>query len=163
MKLSRFLRRPILAYMPPGMTADSSAAFGLIALLANANAYCGHLTSDATSGTNYAVPANTCRRRVLYLTSGAGGGFTITLPTTAAIISALNNEGGNTIPTDGTYGQLFSIVNVNIGQTGTLTAGDASTTITGTATIATNTRRDFFLMVTAATTVTYYNIGSATL
>jgi len=85
------------------------------------------------------------------------GCWTITLPSTKAIIAIL----GPTIPTDGTYGQMFSILNDGVGQTATLTAGDASTTITGTATALTDTRRDFFLMVTAPTTVTYFNLGSA--
>ena len=81
----------------------------------------------------------------------------MTLPSTKAIISAL----GPTIATDGSYGQPFSILNDGVGQTGTLTAGDASTTITGTATALTDTRRDFFLTVTSASTITIQNMGSA--
>jgi hypothetical protein len=159
-RLRDFLRAKALFPFPAGEVADISSAFGYFGLLANANTYCGHLESAATSGTNITLTGNQCRRRVMRLTSGASGGYTITLPTTAAIISALNLF-GKTIPTDGNYGQPFSILNDGIGQTGTLTAGDASTTITGTATIATDTRRDFILMVTGASTVTYFNIGSA--
>src|SRR5574340_748026 len=50
------------------------------------------------------------------MASGASGGFTITLPTTAQIISAM----GPTIPTDGTYGQLFSVLNDGVGRLGRL-------------------------------------------
>lgn len=157
MRLARqFLRLGTVWNIPRGIVPDNTALFGLMAGMNNVNAYCGHLEVIASAGTNSNITAAQCRRRVLRLTSGASGGFTITLPSTSAILTAL----GPTIPTDGTYGQIFSILNDGIGQTGTLTAGDASTTITGTATIATNTRRDYFLMVTAATTITYFNIGS---
>lgn len=162
MRLRDYLRVSALFPVPPGIICDPSANDGLFGLFANANTYCGHLENIATSGTNLNLTAQQCRRRVLRLTSGASGGFTITLPSTVAIIAALNAL-GNTIPIDGNYGQPFSILNDNVGQTGTLTAGDASTTITGTATILTNVRRDYFLMVTGAGTVTYYNIGSASI
>lgn len=146
----------MLQKLPAGIVPDASADFAWFAFQSNANSYCGQLTTDATSGTAYTV-ANAALPRVLRLTSGASGGFTITLPTTAQIISAM----GPTIPTDGTYGQMFAVLNDNVGQTGTLTAGDASTTITGTATIATNTRRDFFVTVNTASTITIQNLGSA--
>lgn len=152
-----FLRLGTIWQIPPGVVPENTALFGLMAGMNNVNAYNGHLEVIASAGTNTLLTANQCRRRVLRLTSGASGGFTITLPSTAAILTAL----GSTILTDGNYGQPFSILNDGIGQTGTLTAGDASTTITGTATIATNTRRDFFLMVTGAGAITYFNIGSA--
>src|SRR5574337_918426 len=146
----------MLQKLPAGIVPDASADFAWFAFQSNANSYCGQLTTGATSGTAYTV-ANAALPRVLRLTSGASGGFTITLPTTAQIISAM----GPTIPTDGTYGQLFAVLNDGVGQTGTLTAGDASTTITGTATIATNTRRDFFVTVNTASTITIQNLGSA--
>jgi hypothetical protein len=148
----------MLQKLPAGIIPDAAADFSWFGLQSNANAYCGQLTSAATSGTAYALPT-TILPGVLRLTSGASGGFTITLPTTQQIISAL----GPTIPTDGSYGQPFSIVNDGIGQTGTVTAGDASTTLTGTMTIATNTRRDFFITVNSPTTITVQNCGSATL
>lgn len=145
--------------MPPGMTTDPSALFSLFRLLQNVNTYCGHLENIASSGTDVPITALQTRRRVLRLTTGASGGFTITLPSTSSLLNAWGVNTG--LVTDGTYGQPFSILNDGIGQTGTLTAGDASTTITGTATIATNTRRDFFIMVNSASAITIYNIGSA--
>src|SRR5574337_852566 len=114
----------MLQKLPAGIVPDASADFAWFAFQSNANSYCGQLTTDATSGTAYTV-ANAALPRVLRLTSGASGGFTITLPTTAQIISAM----GPTIP--------------------------------GTATIATNTRRDFFVTVNTASTITIQNLGSA--
>jgi len=156
--MRNFLRLAVLAPIPAGLVPDRAADFGLIALLSNANVYCGHLENIVTAGTNSTLTAPQCRRRVLRLTSGASGDFTITLPSTAAIIAAM----GPTVVTDGTFGFGWSILNDATTHTGTLTAGDASTTITGTATIATDVRRDYFVMVTAAGTLTYFNIGSAT-
>lgn len=146
----------MLQRLPAGIIPDPSADFSWFAFQSNANSYCGQLVSAATSGTNYAV-ANAALPTVLRLTSGASGGFTVTLPTTQQIISAM----GPTIPTDGTYGQSFAVLNDGVGQTGTLTAGDASTTINGTATVATNTRRDFWITVNTPTTITIQNLGSA--
>jgi hypothetical protein len=143
--------------LPPGMVADESANFGLIAGHVNANVYCGQLASAATAGTAFVATVAQALLRVLRLTTGASGGFTITLPATARIIDGM----GPTILTDGTYGQPFSILNDGIGQTGTLTAGNASTTLVGTMTIATNTRRDFFLTVTGPLTISIQNLGSA--
>lgn len=154
-----FLRLGTIYEIPRGVVPDNSALFGVLGGLNNANAYCGHLEVIVTAGTNSLLTATQCRRSVLRLTSGASGGFTITLPATTAIIAAL----GATIPVANNYGQYLTIINDGVGQTGTLTAGDASTTITGTATIATNTVRDFFVMVTAAGTLTYFNVGSKTL
>jgi hypothetical protein len=147
----------MLTPIPAGIVPDKSADFAYFALLSNGNSYCGQLETIVSAGTNSTLTAAQAIRRVVRLTTGASGGFTITLPSTKAIISAL----GPTIPTDGSYGQPFSILNDGIGQTGTLTAGDASTTITGTATALTDTRRDFFLTVTSPTTITYQNLGSA--
>lgn len=152
-----FLRLALLQAFPRGMVADKSADFGLLGAWSNANSYCGGLTSIVTAGTDSTLTAAQVIQRVLRFTSGAGGGFTITLPSTKAIIAAM----GPTIPTDGTYGQALSLLNDAVAQTGTLTAGDASTTINGTATVLTDTRRDFFITVTAADTITIQNLGSA--
>lgn len=157
--LQRFLRLGTLQPVPAGMVADKSADFGLIALMSNANAYSQMYASSTTSGTSVDVTAALALAGVLELTSGASGGFTINLPATSVLLSAL----GRTIPTDGSFCKRISIVNNNVGQTGTLTAGDASTTVSGTATIATDTTRTFLLRVTSATTITITNIGSMSL
>ena len=147
----------MLTPIPAGIVPERAALYAHFALLSNANAYCGQIVDVTTAGTASTLTAAQAISRVVHLLAGASGGFTVTLPATSVIISAL----GPTIPTDGTYGQPFSLLNDNVGQTGTLTAGDASTTITGTATVLTDTRRDFFLTVTSPTTITIQNLGSA--
>ena len=143
--------------LPAGMTSDKSAVFGLIALMANANAYSQTLSTITTAGTNSTLTTAQALSGVVRFTSGASGGWTATLPTTKALIAAL----GPTIPTDGTFAKRISFLNDNVGQTGTLTAGDASTTITGTATFLTDTRRDYIMTVTSSSTITFQNLGSA--
>ena len=155
-----FFRMAIIKALPPGETADSSALFGLIAMQANLNAYATReMQVITTAGTDSTLTAAQAHRSPIRLDAGASGGFTITLPSTAALLAALPK----TIPVDGSYSKLVRIINNSVGQTGTLTAGDASTTITGTATVATATTRDFLMTVTSATTITYENTGSLTL
>lgn len=143
----------------PGLVADSQANWGLHALQSNVNNYSETYATVASTGTSMTLTATQALCGALFITSGASGGFTINLPTTAALIAAL----GATIPTDGSYSEPMWITNSNVGQTGTLTAGDASTTVSGTATIATNTTRKFLLNVTAPTTITITNQGSLSL
>lgn len=157
--LRSFLRLGVLQPVAPGMTPDKAADFGLIALMANANAYSQSEEAVTTAGTAVDVTAAQALAGVLIMAAGASGGFTIDLPATSVLLSAL----GPTIPVDGSFSKRITIVNDNVGQTGTLTAGDASTTVTGTATIATDTARTFILTVTSATTITITNIGSASL
>lgn len=154
--ISRLLRLGVILQLPGGMTVDRAAEWGLFAFMANANAYAQQLITLATSGTNSTLTAAQAIAGSLRLTTGASGGFTITLPSTVALLAAL----GPTIPTDGTFSKVINILNDGVGQTGTLTAGDASTTITGTATVATNTRRQFLLTVTGPSTITFQNFGS---
>jgi hypothetical protein len=154
--LSRLLSLGILLPLPAGITADKSADFGLFGFMNNANVYAATPFDLATSGTNLTLTAAQAIAGALRLTTGASGGFTITLPSTVALLAAL----GPTVPTDGTFCKIINILNDGIGQTGTLTAGDASTTITGTATIATNTRRQYRMTVTSASAITFQNFGS---
>lgn len=160
-RILSYLAVGIIRALPAGMTADSSAMFGLIALMANINAYAQReiVVITTTTANASVLTAAQSFRSPIRLDSGANGAFTLTLAATAAIIAAL----GPTIPTDGTFSKKIVIVNNSVGQTGTLTAGDASTTITGTATIATATVREFLMTVTSATTLTYENLGSKTL
>lgn len=155
-----YFRMAIVQPLPAGIIPDPAANFGLTALLGNMVKYAAReIAAVTTAGTASVLTAAQAHRSVIRLDTGASGGFTLTLPATTAIISAL----GPSIPTDGTFSKRVRIVNNNVGQTGTLTAGDASTTITGTATIATNTAREFLLTVLSPTTLSYENLGSATL
>lgn len=156
-KTLRMLMFPgIIQPMSPGVTPDTMAEYGILAMMSNLNAHA--LTpqaSIATAGTNTTLTAQQVYNGVIILTAGASGGFTITLPSTASILY--------TIPTNGTYCALMFIQNNNVAQTGTVTAGDASTTLSGTMTIATNTTRWFLLSVTSNSTITITNVGSLTL
>lgn len=159
-KLIDFLRLGAIFPLPAGMTADKSGAFGITGLMSNLNNYSEAITPLTTAGTNITLTAAQILIGVTKLNTGASGGFTITLPSTSTILAAL----GPTIPMDGTYAEPISILNNNVGQTGTVTAGDASTTLTGTMTVATNTRRVFMLTVLAGgLTIAVENIGSLTL
>jgi hypothetical protein len=137
--------------LPPGEVADKSALFGLTALMSNMNALAEGLSTIVTAGTNTLLTTAQLLSKNIVLTSGASGGFTITLPATSAIISAL----GPTIPTDGTFYFPLYISNQGVGQTGTLTAGDSSTTVSATEnTIATNVSGKWMVQVATATTLT---------
>lgn len=154
-----FPRMTILK-LPPGVVAslgDTGADWGNLAMRQNLNSYSITPTPPvATAGTNVTLTPAQATNGALILTPGASGAFTITLPSTAAMLTAM----GPTIPTDGTYGELLFIQNNNVGQTGTLTAGDASTTLSGNLTVATNTTRVFFITVTGPGVLTIINVGT---
>lgn len=156
MKLSAFFRPAIILALPAGLVADKSDL--LSSLVNNANAYANQMASYVTAGTNVNIVAGDVVDGVVQLNSGASGGFTITLPTTAQILGAL----GPTVPQDGSFTKIVRFVNNSVGQTGTLTAGDTPTSVVGTATIATATCRDFAMRVLASS-ITFTNIGSLTL
>lgn len=155
-RFASFLRAQVILSLPGGITADPSSPWGYFGMLSNLNAYAINKFTIVTAGTNSTLTAAQAIAGALRLTAGASGGYTITLPSTVAIIAAL----GPTIPTDGSFSKMLNILNDNVAQTGTLTVGDASTTLTGTATIATNTRRQFLLTVTSPTAITIQNFGS---
>ncbi len=148
--MMKFLTLGVIAPVPAGMTPDKSADFGYFALLSNLNAYAEGLSTIVTAGTNSTLTTAQLLSKNIVLTSGASGGFTITLPTTAAIISAL----GPTVPTDGSFYFPLYISNQGVGQTGTLTAGDASTTVSSTEnSLATNVSGKWMVQVATATTL----------
>ena len=157
---ARYLCPGIIFKMPAGIVADPVADFGYFAMLQNLNSFVPNApVTIATAGTNTTLTPAQIDAGVVILTSGASGGFTITLPSTASIISQF----GSTIPQDGTYAVELVIVNNAVGQTGTVTIGDASTTLSGTMTIATNTSRHLLLNITGPGTITITNFGSNTL
>jgi hypothetical protein len=145
-----------IAKLPAGITADAQANFGYFGTVSNLNNYAEATTPVTTAGTAVALTAAQILAGMTILNAGASGGFTINLPSTASMIAAL----GPTIPMDGSYSEPIHILNNGVGQTGTVTAGDAGTTLTGTMTCATNTTRKFILQVTSPTTITIQNCGS---
>jgi hypothetical protein len=150
----------IVFKIPPGITPDNSAAFGLFGLMQNINNLApGPESAIVTSGTASTMTTAQLLTGIITLDAGASGGFTLTLPSTASIISSF----GPTVITDGTFAKMILIKNDGVGQTGTLTAGDASTTVTGTATIASNTTRMFMMFILSPTTIEFENMGSLSL
>jgi hypothetical protein len=114
-------------------------------------------TFNSSSQTPTYLAANVTggEQTYLILTGSPGGGVTGTLDTTANILAALNSPAAG-------YSYVLRVINHGLGQTVTLTAGDGSTTINGTATIATNTWRDFVVAVATASTLTLQSVGIGT-
>ena len=122
MKIKHFLRLPIIFPPVAGIVPDNSANYGYFGLLNNVNNYAEALPPGfgiATAGTNITLTAAQVGIGITRLTAGASGGFTITLPSTAAILANLGPS--NVIPTSGIYAEPISIMNDNVAQTGTLT------------------------------------------
>lgn len=147
--------------MPPGVTPDNGSNYGFFAALANLNEYsvAESFPAVTTAGTNSTLTAAQFLSGLLTFTAGASGGFTITLPSTASLFAAMPV----TVPVDGSFSQIVYLKNLAVGQTGTLTAGDASTTLVGTMTIATNTTRVFLVRVVSGSTISITNLGSMAL
>src|SRR5579872_2866112 len=111
---------------------DVSDGYGLDALVSNNNNYSVNALVLTQSGTNITLTGAQVFAGVVRLTGAAAGDFTVTLPPTSQLIDAL----GPTIARNGTFAVPISIQNEDASFNLTLTAGDASTTINGTATVA---------------------------
>ena len=157
MKFLRAIFRPgIIFPVPAGVVADKAGMWGLMGLISNVNNYAETFGASISTATAPTLTAAQLLAGFVNLGAGAIAGYNVTLPSTAAIIAAL----GPTVPTDGTYAEPVHITNNGSGQTATLVAGDASTTITGNNTMATNTTRKFMMTVNSATTITLQNVGT---
>jgi hypothetical protein len=145
----KFLTLGVLFPFPSGMTPDPAANFGLEGLHNAANVYSEGLSTIVTAGTNSTLTIAQLLSKNIVLTAGASGGFTLTLPATKAIFGALGP-----VPTDGTFFFPLYISNQGVGQTMTLTAGDASTTVSSTEnTLATTIAGKWMVQVATATTL----------
>lgn len=91
----------------------------------------------------------------LNLTGALAGAANITTPTAAQILAAIPN---------GAVGQSYRlrIINSSGGAFAWTVVADASVTLTGTASIAQNTWRDFYVTVLTATTASMQAIGTGT-
>lgn len=165
--LRRFFRHGVnttaltgaVALVPAGIAPDNVGMWGVYGLIANMEGLDWDVTvlvgAAATAITMTA--AQFCSNVVDY-SGSPGGPVTVTLPTAAQIIAALPP----TIPANG-YNFPWYFMNDSAGQTVTL-AGGTGVTITGTATVATATTRQFVCSVNVnAGTVTLLNIGSVSL
>jgi hypothetical protein len=159
MRLRHLFSLPTICPLPAGIVADNSAAFALFRLMANVNNYSLALTTGLTATGGITLTTAQFLQGIINVTV-SGGAANLTLPTTAQLLAAM----GPTVPIDGTWAEPFHVMNNGTGQTLTLVAGDASTTITGTATVATNTYREFLVTVNApGTTLTVQNLGTRAL
>ena len=156
--IASFFRLRIVFTPPSGITPDKPGMYGLMGLIRNLNQYAQSLSSVATSGTDVTLTAPQMVVGTVQINTGASGAFTITTPTASAIVAEL----GNTVPLDGTFSKIVNLINNNVAQTGTLTAG-TGVTVVGTATIATDTKRSFMLRVLNSAAVTLSNQGSVAL
>lgn len=97
---------------------------------------------------------------IVNFTGTLSGGTAMTVPAIADILAALEQQ----TPVDGLWGKIIRIVNNGTGQTITVTGGGTTgCTISGTATVANNTWREFALVITSPTTYTMTNIGGGNL
>lgn len=163
--LAAFCRPGIVFGIPTGQqNVDPVGGNGLIGLMNNVNNYAESLSSITTSGTTITLiaaaaaignpPSGNILQGFTVLNAGATGALTVNLPVTSQIIAAL----GNAIALDGSYQEPVHIMN-NSGQTATLTAGDANTTMFGSAAVAVGSVRKFILRVLNSSNVTFTNVG----
>lgn len=166
-RFARLTRLRICWVQNPSVVADASADFGLLAFMKNAVSAIQGMLNVVTAGTNTTLTAEQALIGVTRLTAGASGGFTITLPPTVQLLALLGPTasqfpmGGNDGRTQ--FQEIISFQNDGTGQTGTVTPGDANTTVTGTATVANNTRRQFMLTITGPATINLQNLGTMAL
>lgn len=149
-----------LVNIPPGMVADNIALFGTLGNLQNVGAALDLdlIALNGGASTALTLTASQFNSEIIDYTGSAAGGVTITTPTAAQIIANLPN----TIQSPG-YNTLLYFMNDGSGQTVTLAAG-ANVTISGNATIANNTLRQFLVSVNvAAGTVNLVNMGTQNL
>ncbi len=153
--LKSFLRPKAILPLPAGIVADMVAEWGQFALQQNINNYASSLASTTTGASNVNITAAQIQAGVVQLNSGASGPFTATLPATSAILAQL----GNTTPIDGSYSKPLYIVNNNVGQPGTLVAGDVNTTLVGAAILGSNVTRCYIMRVLNSSNISISNIG----
>lgn len=158
--IAAFLQPAIVFQVPRGQQGvDAAGANGLIGLMANVNAQAiSGMQSYATTGNAVTIVPQDILNGMVQMNSGAGAGFTITLPSTQALLAAL----GPSVIQDGSFTKIFGILNNSVGQTGTLTAGDSPTSVIGTATVATAVTR-YYAMRVMQSALVFTNIGALTL
>ena len=142
---------------PSALRPDNSSLWGLFGFGWNANlAALTTVPITTVAGQNSTLTAAQALLGLIQLNAGANGGFQLNLPATADWINAM----GPTVQSDGSFEMPWMVMNNNVGQTATITIGDASTTLTGTMTVATNTVRLLRLYKTGPTTLTLLNLGT---
>lgn len=151
-----------IPYATSGLTPDNSAMNGVIGAGANLTALVNTSIAAVPLGTSTDVTltASQFLSGIWDVAGTPGGGVTLRIPTAAAVIAALPP----TIPTDGQFNFQVQCLNDECNtQTLTVTAGTGGT-ILGTATVATNTCREYMVNVNVkAASVTLMNLGTKAL
>lgn len=139
-----------------GIVADPIALYGLFAFRKNVDDWISpDLMSIPTSASDVALTAAQFFNNVIDFTNTKGSGIALTTPTLAQILAALPP----TVPQTG-FNFTQRVLNDSTGQTVTYTAGANVTLSAKTATIATDTARDFLVNINvAAGTVTIVGLG----
>jgi hypothetical protein len=115
------------------------------------------VTTDATAGARTYTAAELLGG--LILRDPAGAARSDVTPTAAAIIAAITALSGGHPPAVGTAFEFTIRNTADAAETITVTAG-TDVTLSGTMTIAQNNTKRFLAVVTAATTVTIYSLGT---
>jgi hypothetical protein len=152
--LKAFFRPEILAPLPRGVVADNSSELGLLGLWQNANNAAPGLGSVASAGVAITLIPAQLLAGTVQLNAGNAGAFTVTLPSTGAIIAAL----GPTVALDGSYFEEVNFLN-NSGALATLVAADGGTAIVGAPTIASNVCRTYMMQILGSSTLSLSNMG----
>jgi hypothetical protein len=150
-------------------TTSVSAATGTITNLVSTSALVGGqpivpnisaVTTNTTAiGTTLTAAQLAGAEQVNLLRSGATANYTDTTDNAVNIIAAIKAATGVAVPVGFTY--LLGVTNT-VAFVETL-AGGTGVTISGTATLAASTTRQFSVKVTAATTITMTSLGSGAL
>ena len=156
----------MLGKVPAGFVADNVGMWGVYGFIQNIDAALGYgYNTTTTSSQTPTASAAQIVAGIMNRPGAPAGAVTETTDTAVNIIAALPN----TIPQDGTFQFIIRYINNALGQTVTWTAG-AGVTVVGTATMATNTWRDFLVTVAPnppgaaiTPTVVFTNIGGGTL
>lgn len=114
------------------------------------------VTTDSTAGNLTYTAAQLLGGMILR--DPNGGARSDVTPTAALIIAALTNDHGQ-LPKVGASFEFTIRNTADAAETITVTAG-SSVTLSGTMTIAQNNSKRFLAVVTAATTVTIYSLGT---
>jgi len=115
------------------------------------------VTTDATAGARTYTAAELLGG--LILRDPAGGARDDVTPTAAAIIAALALNQAGKAPIAGSSFEFTIRNTADAAETITVTAG-TDVTLSGTMTIAQNNTKRFLCVVTSATTVTIYSLGT---
>lgn len=156
---------------------DQSSPIGWQGILFALNKYTDGAEVVLASATPTPITSAQLIPGVISIGGVQGGGYNIQLPTVALLVASLRSTltasgaiqvvttlvaNRGYIPCDGTFAKRISIINDGTTQIGTVITA-AGWTLTGTMTIATDTRRDFLLTISSPTAAILRNLGSSAL